>query len=220
MRIKRDEIIAGLPAVEARDLARWLKSRQFDRHTIAHKLGWSEDEAGDFLGAFQREGFVVSRPGSTPDVYELSMAGNALAMATTARPIKRSTAKAAIDQLLQRVEQVNADPSYLFSVDQVVLFGSYLTRPDDDYVGDVDLAIALSSRWEGAEMQRRSLERVNLAIEQGRRFDSFIDELGWPEIEVLRFLKGRSRVLSLTRTNDSVLQTATSTVIYARRVEQ
>jgi hypothetical protein len=38
---------------------------------------------------------------------------------------------------------------------------------------------------------------MNKAKEAGRRFNSFVDMIGWPEIETWRFLKRRSRTIEL-----------------------
>ena len=51
---------------------------------------------------------------------------------------------------------------------------------------------------------------------EGRRFSSFIDELGWPETEVKLFLKARSPVLALGSTRDKILDQVPSRVVFQR----
>ena len=67
------------------------------------------------------------------------------------------------------------------------------------------------------ELARARAGQAELA---GRTFSSLLDRLGWAEIEVRRFLKGRSNVLSFTTIDDQVLELADRTeVVYERRVD-
>jgi hypothetical protein len=59
-------------------------------------------------------------------------------------------------------------------------------------------------------MKKRSRE----AVSEGRRFSNFVEEIAWPETEVMRYLKGRSRCLSLHQGSDGVLKTAAQRLIY------
>jgi hypothetical protein len=74
----------------------------------------------------------------------------------------------------------------------VAVFGSYLTTRDR--INDLDIAILLKPKIEGEELSRTIM---NKAKEAGRRFNSFVDMIGWPEIETWRFLKRRSRTIEL-----------------------
>jgi hypothetical protein len=49
----------------------------------------------------------------------------------------------------------------------------------------------------------------------GRRFSTFTDEMFWPEMEVRLYLKGASRVVSMTTTDDAVLERAAHETIYS-----
>jgi hypothetical protein len=53
---------------------------------------------------------------------------------------------------------------------------------------------------------KRLAEKVQKAKEAGRRFSSYSDELSWPEVELLRALKGRSTAISLHSTDDEILR--------------
>ena len=121
-----------------------------------------------------------------------------------------------MDGLLDRARQVNADERYAFWVNEVVLFGSFLTS-DAAMVGDVDVAIRLSWRTdEGSARLQLQRERVGAAMAEGRSFKTHFDELVWPELEVRHFLKNRSRVLSITSTDDKILDHAPHKVVYRR----
>lgn len=65
---------------------------------------------------------------------------------------------------------------------------------------------------EGGEVVELSLQH---ARESGRRFASFVDEMFWPEMEVRLYLKAASRVVSMTTTDDAVLQRAPHRTIYS-----
>jgi len=85
----------------------------------------------------------------------------------------------------------------VFRVTRLELFGSVLAGRDRP--SDVDIAYRLEPRWSGDAQHRASRERTVAARRAGRRFPTLIDEFGWPQTEVLRALRGRSRGLSLSR---------------------
>jgi hypothetical protein len=108
-----------------------------------------------------------------------------------------------VDALLQRVRQVNADDELPYVVEQVILFGSYLG--DGARVNDVDVAVRLRRRSaDEGRSQRQYRERVRQARRDGRMFHSTIEQVLWPQLEVMRMLKSGSRVLSL---HDAELET-------------
>jgi len=124
------------------------------------------------------------------------MAGNALANATAGALLSRTNADRLLKEFLIRVAIVNDDPSWLYRVGKVVVFGSYLNSQKS--VGDIDLAIRLDRRPEFAEgWPEALLAKADAAANRGRRFGGFLDRLAWPEIEVRRYLRGGVRRLSL-----------------------
>jgi predicted nucleotidyltransferase len=64
---------------------------------------------------------------------------------STAEGITRATAENALEQFLDRVEQVNNDPYFLGRVTKVVLVGRML-KPEVERLSDVDLAVELASK--------------------------------------------------------------------------
>lgn len=102
------------------------------------------------------------------------------------------TADRILSKFMDRVRQVNSNPSFLVMVKKVVVFGSYLT--DAPRINDIDIAVELA-RKENHPMVLNK-DRAQIAIdlstaaeEKGRHFSSFIDRLEWPEHEVRLFLK-------------------------------
>jgi predicted nucleotidyltransferase len=111
------------------------------------------------------------------------------------------------------VKIVNRDPHYLYRVDRVIVFGSYITSASR--LSDIDLALAYSAKEPDpdrrAELDQR---RSDEAAEGGRRFDTMIDFIAWPHIEVQLFLRSRSRYLSLHPESEGVLAHAAQRVLY------
>ena len=77
------------------------------------------------------------------------------------------------------------------------MFGSYL-RPDVERLGDLDVAVELQPKeqsWSRLhELNQRRLQEV---WESGRQVRGTFEQVSWWYLETFRFLKGRSRVLSL-----------------------
>jgi len=73
--------------------------------------------------------------------------GNALAMASFGKPITRAITRAIADRLLtgliDRAATWNTDQGRLISIEQLVVFGSYLD-PTADRLGDLDIAATLT----------------------------------------------------------------------------
>lgn len=216
MRIVPGQTIAGVDLVQVRDALRRVKQRRFTVASLADRLG-VDDDGRRLVDALAEQGYLErEQPHDGEDGWwRLTVQGNALTNATAAKPVKRATAQRALDGLLERAQQVNDDASFAYQVDEVVVFGSFLD-PDAEVVGDVDVAIGLSPRYEGAELEQRSHERIQTALDAGRRFSSFFEELSWPQVEVLQLLKGRSRVLSITTIDDSILDVAEHRAVFLR----
>ena len=97
----------------------------------------------------------------------------------------------------------------VYRVDRLVLFGSFVKgaeRPND-----VDVACKLVPRWSGdvqvdAEQHRRDLYTG--------RFRNTVHCMYWTQFEVLRFLKSRSRGLSMHALDDWVLKQDKHKVIF------
>jgi len=96
---------------------------------------------------------------------------------------------------LRRVEEVNADRNYIYSVSTVIVSGSYARR--ENTLGDLDIFYGLEPRFSQSDRERVRQERINVAFEGGRRFSNIVDELYWPEHEIGLHLKARTRGLSL-----------------------
>lgn len=114
---------------------------------------------------------------------------------------------------MERVKEVNSNDYYLYQVKKVIVFGSYLSTKER--LGDIDIAIELVPKeGEPKRYGKLTRERAREARDKGRTFSSFIDELYWARTEVKRFLKSRSRSISLHETDDPILEQVAYQVIY------
>ena len=205
MRVDADQRIAGFPAVEVRRLMRKAIKEGVSLRQIQESLGCSKPVASSVLGKLQHRGFLRSTDGR----LEVTVKGGALALATAAKPLLRSGAERLVSELVRRAKLVNADDRWAYKVDRLVLFGGFVKgveRPND-----VDVACKLVPRWSGdvqadAEQHRREL--------YNGRFRNTVHCVYWPQFEVLRFLKSRSRGLSMHALDDWVLKQDKRKVIF------
>ena len=73
-----------------------------------------------------------------------------------------------------------------------------MLRPEVKRLSDVDLAVQLVAKETDIDRrQEANAERVEQLAIAGRRFGSFVEEQFCWFLETFRFLKGRSRVISL-----------------------
>ncbi len=188
--------VCGMPVLVVRRLLRRTMHDFWTRKVVAAELKISPTRASRLISALRAAGYVEPVLGERRGTWRNTTLGNALANATTARPVKRSTAERRLAEFLSRVREVNAKPGFLYRVTEVVVFGSYLSGRSK--VGDVDLARRLEPKPEYREgWGARVLEHSTEAEVRGRRFARFADRLGWPQQEVRRFLRAGSRSLSL-----------------------
>jgi hypothetical protein len=77
-----------------------------------------------------------------------------------------------------------------------------MIRPEVKRLSDVDLAVQLVAKETDINRrQEADAERVEQLAMEGRRFGSFVEEQFCWFLETFRFLKGRSRVISLADYN-------------------
>jgi predicted nucleotidyltransferase len=216
MRIDSKEKIAGIPILTIRKLLR--RTNGFDswpESEIIRVLKLDADRAAKVRDALIEKKLIESTKGYSNDeaYFCNSLLGNALAVASAAKPVSRDVAEKAFQEFMERVRTVNADPYYIYKVAKVILFGSFLG--DSETVGDVDIAIDLAPKEKdssifGEQLQKRRAD----AVAKGRVFKRFIDEATWPQDEVWLFLKSRSRVLSFHFPEDPILKQVEHKVVF------
>jgi predicted nucleotidyltransferase len=195
MRVDPKGTIAGRPALLVRDCLRILRGR------ISWNLAALEAAASLETGTGKSLLRTLAAAGLVKSVgrgwWEITQAGQRLSSATAAKPITRETAEKALREFQARVERVNRDARFLGRVNRVVLFGSML-REDVDRVSDVDIAVEVLPKIGDRErLAAENRRRVESQLAAGHVFRNFLHiHFHWYR-EVFRFLKSRSRVISL-----------------------
>lgn len=205
--------VGGRPLDAARDLLRSVESYTANR--VADRLGMAEGEAEHYLQALVDAGYLTRMdfPASWPiATYEATGLGISLRKSTKAKRMSRGMAEGAVNALLKEAERINADPTLISWVDELDIFGSYLSDAAD--LGDVDVAVRLGRRLPSEQWIAAGLERAGQA---GSRHD-FATRAFWGDFEVWRMLKASSRRLDLQPKNDIVGLGVSLRPIYRRTV--
>lgn len=140
-------------------------------------------------------------------LYARTINGNALVMASAAKPITRKTADKKLAEFLDRAKIVNSSSDYLCRIKKIAIFGSYLS--DNEKINDIDLDVKLESKFSNLpqkEISEITRKHVEKAKRNGKRFNTYPEELAWAALEVLKFLKSRSRALSIHSGDDILKQ--------------
>ena len=195
MRIDAKGEICGYPALMVRKTLRSLRTADGWGLLALEATAKLSPGAGRALAeALQMNGLIEL---TDPGRWTVTQAGRTLAAATAAAPVSRRTAERALEQFLERVARVNGDPYFLARVNRLALYGSML-RPEVERLSDVDLAIQLVPKEADFERLREAnAERVEQLAHLGQRFNNFLEGQFCWFLETFRFLKGRSRVISL-----------------------
>lgn len=139
--------------------------------------------------------------------------GRRLGVTRANPPITRAKADLLLAELLERVEKVNSNTDLVYKVENVKVFGSYLS--DQEILGDIDVAIKLEKKVSGKALISKTEKRLKLALSNGRTFASFIDQLYWPRLEVMLQLGTRKKGLSLHYAGeDEVLNRTESKTVF------
>jgi len=189
-------MIAGLPALEARNIVSKLNFN-FSVKCFSSYFGISKKVSLVQIMAFESEGYFEKVVNNKHDLYwNRTIKGCALSMASAAKRVKRTTADRHYHDFLERVNQVNSSNEYLYQVSKVALFGSYLTNAQT--VSDIDLFIWIERKPKFDKDFVKIQERRTLQMKsEGRNFKSYSEILYWPELDVRKYLKNRSRVISI-----------------------
>ncbi len=214
MYINPRSLIADIPAKRVRDFLRSASDFEWSPPFVAQRLRISDEAAEQLVAELQRLGYVepVSDPQGN-NRFRRTLNGSSFALASAARPITRRTADRKLREILERVRRVNDSDYYLYRVQRVLVFGSYLTG--EEILNDVDVAVELVPREQDPDKQRElGQRRISEVLKAGRQFSNYVEQLFWPETEVMLFLKSRSRGISLHTTRDAILNTAKSAIVF------
>lgn len=139
MRIDPRSEIDGIRALRIRDCIRRARGSWITAEYLAGCLKVSDSSAASLIDSLVSRGILqpsqLSRDGDQH--YDVTEHGSRFMLASGAKPIKRETADRLVRELLERVEGINKDQSYLHTVDYVGVFGSYLS--DSATINDLAL---------------------------------------------------------------------------------
>lgn len=211
MNVDPKTTIVGVPILRVRDALRHLgPGRCVDRAVFfARHLKVPREQAQRIGEALTLQG-LIERSDGNDEWWQLTPDGARLCNASGLRRIPRAKADALVRSLLDRARKVNEDPRFLVGVRRIRVFGSYATDAPD--LSDVDLVVELA-RKEPDAVRYEALRQERAHVEE-RVFRDIYDELGWPENDVIKFLRSRSPYLSLHTAGDKVADAAARTVLF------
>lgn len=187
---------AGLPILQVRHAVRRVVYDGFDVGSFAQDLRTSPRVARRVITQLEAEGFIERAGLSKRLLWKLTDKGAKLAAGRATPRIYRSTADRLLAGLIDRMHQLESREDLLFRVEWAAVYGSYLR--DVDRLGDLDIAVKLARKeTDPARHRARTRAALAAASSSGRRFSGIADRIGYPRDEVCRFLRGRSRSISL-----------------------
>lgn len=206
--------IAGISALTIRNFLRKTKNSTWQKEYLQNNLRVSPHRAQKITSELLELGYIEPDDRTWYKHYfRLTSKGIRFALATAAKPIRRSSAERVLEELIGRVRNVNQSKLYLYKVTKVGVFGSYLSN--QNLMNDVDIALTLEPKISNHKrFQSLIWNKVAQAKKDGRKFANFTDELSWPQIEVMRYLKSRSRIISLQLIDDKVFKATKSKILY------
>ncbi len=209
MRIDKNELIAGLPALEVRRLIREIGESRIDLDATAKVLGKSKGKASKALVGLVRNRLLVEDSGK----YRPTLTGRALAGATTAKPLVSKTAERLVTDVLARTRSVNEAETFAYCVELIAIFGSVASGKERP--SDVDIACKLVPRYDDDEELQMALEDLRRLTKRGR-FANTLEWAYWPQMEVLRYLKNRSKGLSIHPFDEAIKIDLNCRILYRR----
>jgi hypothetical protein len=171
---------------------------------LARMLGVSSTDAEQAIAIMAAAGYItpVVKPRG---VWRNTVVGNTVAGAPKAKPVARKTAEKNLEAFVGRVREVNADPRFLYRVEQAVVFGPFAIT--NEPVRTLDVAIQLVPKEsDSARHERLVLDRAAEAERKGKHFSSYASRLRSGEDEVRAFLKARVRSIALNDLADWMLR--------------
>ena len=202
MKIDKHTTIANIPIKSIRDFFRRYRTpAEFSIATVQQYFKISVSSAKCLCDDLISQGFIANK---TSDKYGVTIRGNALAQIKFVIRLNKEKADMLFRKFMDRVEEINSDSTFLYSVKQLFVFGSYLDCNANDF-GDIDIAFILEPKIKDDQKFMDAQNKlVREACDNGKVFSSFTEELFYAETIVLRYLKNRSPYISLHRMRDLI----------------
>lgn len=104
----------------------------------------------------------------------------------------RETAKKVLENVVQRIKEVNANDEFIYKITKAVLFGSYINS-NKEKVGDLDIAIYVKLKNNLKPEFDQNFERARTSL----NYVPFILRFIYGKEEVFKYIKNKKRVLQL-----------------------
>jgi predicted nucleotidyltransferase len=224
MRINPTDELFGFPVLKVREVIRFAMQERLSGlkrndilKAVAKIINCSQSEAKELFNSLLNEEYLTIENkkfrGSSFCVVAETEKGRRLGVTRANPPITRAKANILLEELLDRVNEVNNNEGYVYKIESVKVFGSYLS--EKEMIGDLDVAIKIERKVNGDEFMNMNQKRIQLAKEKGRQFSNYVDEIFWPRREVLMHLSTRKKGLSIhVEGEDEVLNRVKFKVVY------
>jgi predicted nucleotidyltransferase len=207
MRISKGAKILDIPVVKIRDFFKKTRSLGFSKSYIGTYFTLNTRKINLLIKELIRLGYIEKYvPNEKSDMniwheymqdFILTDKGHTLCVANSMPPLNKEKADKIFSEFMQRVEKINHEDTYLYKVKKLILFGSYLNSNNTDF-GDIDIAFELERKIKNTNnYDKARRKRIAELKEQGKNFNTFDDELRFPEREVLFALKNKCPYISL-----------------------
>ena len=206
--------IAGLPVLGLRTFFKNVGEGEWPIEKLAEAFSLEAATAAVIAKDLARNGLVEesARPGK-PTSYRVTGAGRRLALATAARPLSRQTADQVLERFLDRVRAVNADTYYLYRIQEVRVFGSYVAH--QERLNTIDVVVKLLPRYLNPERQAyQTAVRAQEALQAGRKTGDAAEEAIRSRKEVMLFLKSQSRAIVIHEADEGILKHAKTETVF------
>ena len=104
----------------------------------------------------------------------------------------RKTAKKVLENIVQRIKEVNKNKEFIYKVTKAVLFGSYINS-NKEKIGDLDIAIYIELKDKSIPEFEQNFARARTSLNYVPLILRFI----YGKEEIYKYIKNRKRVLEL-----------------------
>ncbi|MDZ7743746.1 MAG: hypothetical protein U5Q03_18935 [Bacteroidota bacterium] len=224
MRVNSKEKLFGHPVLKIREIIRyamnkklWARSETGIYHKASGFFKISESTSKEIINKLINNGYlkIKKEKAGSRIQYELvpTAKGNRLGNASALPPITTGKATQLLSDLIERAKSINENDDLVYYIESLKVFGSYLS--DTEVLSDLDVGFKLSRRYEGDQFMERNQKRIDLALNKGKSFRNFVDEVTWPHTEVIKMLKAGKRYINLhNEEEDDVLKVTDYEIVY------
>lgn len=194
------EVVGGLPAKVARDamwLGRWEDIK--GPETIKRVAKVTPPEAETFFAYCLEKQWLEPVAVAGDALYEMTKLGIQAGAARIGKPLSRASADSLIAGVVKRAQEWNKLPDVALRINEVRVFGSYVT--DAPLLGDVDLVVNFDRRprFDRMEFEETEVLVRKLAENQGWAAPrSFFHVLAFWQVGMYRYLKARQPGISFS----------------------